>query len=481
MKTEKSCGIPELSAKQKVMILIALALVFFFNNGDTALLSSAAPTILADLGQAELYALIFSAKLLTNAVFILLSGKLSDRFGRRNIMLIGLVFIFIGYLGGGFSKSMAMLIAMRAVTGVGSGLSFGLGYTILGDLFTGKSYGAGYMVQMASSAVALIGGPILGGVLATYLPWSFCFWTLVPMTVLAIIFLMAFCPNYKIDAKDSKLDRAGIVLFALAMSILLFALSVVGGFFQWTSPLVLGSLLIAAVLLIIFFVHESKTERNIAIFPVSLFKNRAISISCVGQLCMTLNSLCLLTYILYYVQNGMGKSAAVSGNVLSTIYIVSTLVGLFITRRMGKGNRYGFWARFTVLGESAALLLVVALLKPEMSVQALIVLMIVYGIFASVESTAFIMTAQSSLSPLRMAVGTSCLTFIQATASLLGTALGGTIINNSGDFIKGMTNVFLFAAIITIVGAVIVCVGMPNKDYIARQRELAVKEDEKTA
>lgn len=478
---QKIYGVPNLQNNKKIMILIALAMVFFFNNGDTALLSSAAPTILADLGQAELYALIFSAKMLTNAVFILLSGKLSDRFGRRNIMLIGLIFIFVGYLGGGFSGSMAMMITMRAITGVGSGLSFGLGYTILGDLFTGKSYGVGYMVQMGSSAVALVGGPILGGVLATYLPWHWCFWALVPLTVLAIIFLFAFCPNYRVEVENSKTDRLGIVLFALSMSTLLFALSVAGSFFSWASPMVLGTLIFACVVLVIFFIHEAKIDRYMAIFPVSLFKNRAISVSCVGQLCMTLNSLCLLTYIPYYVQNGMGKSATTSGNVLATIYIVSTLVGLFITKRMGSKKKYGFWARFTVLGESAALLLIVAFLKPEMSIQALIALMIVYGVFASVESTAFIMTAQSSLSPLRMAVGTSCLTFIQAVASLLGSAVGGTIINSSADFLKGMTNVFIFAAIVTIIGAVIVTFLMPNKKYIEKQKELAIKEDEQLA
>lgn len=478
MSKVKVYGVPDLTKKQKGLILVALALVFFFNNGDTSLLSAAAPTILADIGGSNLYALIFSAKMLTNAVFMMLCGKLSDKFGRRNVMVFGIALIFAGYLGGGFSANMAQMIVWRAITGVGSGLSFGLGYTILGDLFSGASYGAAYIVQICASAAACIGGPMLGGVLATYLPWHWCFWVLVPLTVITFILLLAVCPNYRLDTAQTKLDRSGMILFALGMSTLLFALSVAGSFFAWTSPIIIGSFVVAAVLLVLFFWHEAKTDRRVAVFPVSLMKNRGMSVSCVGQLCMTLNSLCLLTYIPYFIQSGMGHSASTSGNVLATIYAASTIGGIFITRQLGKNSNYGFWARFTVLGESLGLILVVVLLKPSMPLTLLIAICIIYGLFASVEGTAFIMTSQSTLSPAQMAAGTSCITFIQALASLLGSAVGGTIINSSADFVSGIHNVFLFAAIITVVGAVVVTILMPGKARIEQIRARAIADDE---
>ncbi len=470
-------GVPELKSSQKGIILFALALVFFFNNGDTSLLSSAAPTILADIGGSEVYALLFSVKMLTNAVFMLLSGKLSDKFGRRNVMLVGLCLIFAGYLGGGFSGTIGVMIAWRAITGIGSGLSFGLGYIVLGDLFQGSSYAKAYMVQVIASAVALVGGPILGGVLVTYLPWHWAFWALVPMTVIAIILLFIFCPNYKIDTPDRKLDTFGMIFFALAMSLLLFVLSVAGSFFAWTDPLMIGCLVIAAVLFIIFFAHERKVDIHSAILPVKLFKNRAVGISAIGQLCMTLNSLCLLTYIPYFMQTAMGESATVSGYILSLIYIVSTVFGLFITRSLGKNMKYGFWSRFTVVGEGIALVLVCTLLSPTISLMMLAALMIVYGLFASVEGTVFIMSSQVSMSPSMMAVGTSCLTFVQAAASCLGSAVGGTIINSSADFISGMINVFMFAAIITVIGAVIVCWKMPGKQYMEEMKQKYIAAD----
>ena len=470
-------GVPELKSSQKGIILFALALVFFFNNGDTSLLSSAAPTILADIGGTEMFALLFSVKMLTNAVFMLLSGKLSDKFGRRNVMLVGLCLIFAGYLGGGFSGTISIMIAWRAVTGIGSGLSFGLGYIVLGDLFQGSSYAGAYMVQMIASAGALIGGPILGGVLVTCLPWNWAFWSLVPITVIAIILLVIFCPNYKIDSPDRKLDVFGMIFFALAMSLLLFVLSVAGSFFAWSDPLMVVCLVLSAVLFIVFFAHERKVDIHCAILPVKLFKNRAVGISTIGQLCMTLNSLCLLTYIPYFIQTAMGQPATISGYILSLIYIVSTVVGLFITRSLGKDMKYGFWSRFTVVGEAIALVLVCTLLSPTISLYVLAALMVIYGLFAAVEGTVFIMSAQVSMSPSMMAVGTSCLTFVQATASCLGSAVGGTIINSSADFVSGMVNVFIFAAVITVIGAAIVCWKMPDKQYMEEMRQKYITEE----
>ena len=228
---------------------------------------------------------------------------------------------------------------------------------------------------------------------------------------------------------------------------------------------------------VVFFAHERKVDLHSAILPVPLFKNRAIGISSIGQLCMTLNSLCLLTYIPYYIQVAMGEPATVSGNVLSMIYIASTVFGLIITRSLGQKMKYGFWSRFTVLGEALALVLVCVLLSPTMSIASLAVLMGVYGLFASVEGTVFIMAAQQSLSPRMMAVGTSCLTFVQGTAAVLGSAVGGTIINSSADFVSGMSNVFLFAAIITIIGAVVITLKMPGKEYMEQMKEKMIAEE----
>lgn len=457
-----------LAKGKKTCLLIAIAFMFFFNNGDTSLLSAAAPAILVTLHGTEYYALIFSVKMLSTAIFMLLCGRLSDKFGRRSVLLAGLVLVGAGYVGGGFAPSIFQLIIWRALTGIGCGLSLGIGYTIIGDLFSGRAYASAYMVQMVGCSVALIAGPSIGGFIVAYAPWQWVFWAIVPLVALTIVLFALSCPNYKV-AEKSSLDSGGMILFGLSMSIILFILSIGGNIAAWSDPLILLSAAVALVLVALFFIHERRTDTGIAVLPVSLFSNRTIGVSAVGQLCMTLNSLCLLTYIPYYVQSVMGRSSTDSGSLVSVIYAVSTLGGLLITRRLGISRKYSLWSRITVLGESLALLLLVLFLRPDSSLELLFVLVAIYGAFASVEGTVFIMTTQCSLDAEHMAVGTSCITFVQAMASTLGSAIGGAIINSQAELSKGIMNVFIFALAVTVFGAVIVCAFLPGKNTVLKK------------
>lgn len=477
MKTNVIYGVPELNGKRKSLILFALALLFFFNNGDTILLSTAAPTILADIGGMELYAMIFSVKMLTNAVCMLLCGKLSDRFGRRNILLIGIACVLLGYIGSGFSTSITSLIIFRGVTGCGSGFSLGLGYTMMGDLFKGKSHSTAYIVQVTSAGIAMVGGPILGGVLVAHLPWHWAFWILVPLAAISFIIICSLCPNYRFETNSQKTDVGGMVLYTIGMTLLLTVLSTAGTFWKWISVPSVILLILFMIFFVIFITHELHTDEHIAVLPVSLLTNRVVFGSVIGQLCMTLNSLCLLTYIPYYMQSAMGTSSVVSGYTLAIVYAASTIGGVVILRRMGVGQRFRFWGRFTVLGECISLIVVLILLKPTMPPMLLNILMLIYGLLASVESSAFIMTVQKCLAPSKMGVGTSIITFVQAFASVLGTAVGGALINGSADFVTGLYHVFLFAAIITVIGCILYFIIMPSNEKILQmQAEEIAKE-----
>lgn len=470
-------GIPELSKQSKGIILFALALLFFFNNGDTILLSTAAPTILADIGGLEVYALIFSVKMLTNAVCMMLCGKLSDKLGRRNIILMGVLFVLVGYLGSGFSANITMMIVFRAITGCGSGFSLGLAYTMLGDLFSGKAHSTAYTVSIVAQAVAMVGGPILGGVLVTHLPWQWAFWILVPLAIISFILIFLKVPNYRFDSEQVRMDTRGMILYTAGMTILLTLLSTAGTFWKWASVKSLIMIIAFAVLFILFAVNEHKTDERSAILPVKLLSNRVIVGSACGQLCMTLNSLCLMTYIPYYMQGAMGISSVSSGYTLAMIYSVCTIGGVIILRKIGTTQKYRFWGRFTVYGEGIALVLLLIFLKPTMSPVVLNVILFIYAAMASIESSAFIMTVQASLGPKRMGAGTSIITFVQAFASVLGTAVGGAILNTSADFAGGMYNVFIFAAIITVIGAILYTVIMPKNSEILRIREQEIEKE----
>ena len=468
---QKVIGIPELSRQSKAVILFALALLFFFNNGDTVLLSTAAPTILTDIGGMEVYALIFSIKMLTNAVCMLLCGKLSDKLGRRNVILFGILCVLVGYLGCGFSKNIIMMIVFRGITGCGSGFSLGLAYTIMGDLFTGKSHAKAYMVSLIASGIAMVGGPILGGVLVAYLPWHWAFWILVPLAAISFLVIFFKCPNYQFDSDLVPMDTVGMILYTTGMTLLLTVLTTAGSFWKWKSTPIITMIIIFAVLLVSFVLHERKTDERSAILPVNLLSSKVVMGSAVGQLCMTLNSLCLLTYIPYYMQSVMGASSVTSGYALSIVYIITTVGGLIILQKIGSTQKYRFWGRFTVYGEGITLVILLVFLKPTIPVKLLYLLLVCYAIMASIEGSAFIMAVQASLGAQKMAQGTSIMTFVQAFASVLGTAVGGAIINSQQDFAKGIYNVFVFAAGITIAGAILYTLLMPKDSVIHEMQE----------
>lgn len=478
MIQEKFLGIPEIAKKKKNLILVALVLAIFVPYADASLVAAAGTTIVTDIGGMELFSMLFSGKTLTNVIFMLLVGKLADKFGRRNVFVIGIVIAIIGYLCTGFSTDMTQMIAWRVFTGISAGLCGGLVYVMTGDIYKGKEYGTAYIAQLIAANAAFIGGPILGGVLATYYSWQWCFWIMVPIFAIVLISVLKNVPNYRIDREGTKLDVRGIVLFSIGMVALIFALATVVSYFPWGSPIIISCLAVAAVLLVIFFILEAKVEQRVAIFPVSMLKNRAMSSSIVGQITMTLNSVCLMAYIPYYVQNVMGQTPTTSGTVLATIYVAIAVCGLFITRQLAKNQKYRFWCNFTVLGESIGLILVCIFLSPSLPIVGLIAICITYGCFASVESTAFIMAAQSSFSPSQMAAGTACVIFSQTFASLLGTTVGGTILNSSENAASGVLNIYIFAAIVTVIGAVIVVTRMPGKKYIEEIKAKALKADE---
>ena len=458
-----SCGIPELNKSQGIWVLIALGVLFFYNNGDTSMLSAAAPQILAQLGGTELYSLVFSIKMLTNAISVMLCGKLSDKFGRRNIVLVGTALVLIGYVFSGLVVSMPELILARGITGIGSGLSLGVAYTMLGDLFKGKRHATAYMAYMIALGVAMICGPLLGGVLISILPWAWTFWSLVPITLFAFVVIAKIIPNYKVDAEGSKFDSTGAVLFTLACSALLTMLSTVGTYFAWTDPFTITLLVMSVALFAAFFIHEHKTDDSIAIMPVSLMKRRSYLLLCVGQLCLTLNTLCLQTYVPYFMQGVLGTTSTQSGLSISLINICTVTGSMIIIGYIGKTQRYVLFAKLTTICEAVAVILVMLFLKPGIGLGLLYLLMCVYGVSASAEGSIFIMTAQNDLSEDKMAVGTSGLTFVQGTAALIGTAVGGAIINLSNSLAIGIHNVFIFAAIVTVISALLLTAFLQEK------------------
>src|SRR6478609_10521879 len=207
------------SMRSKPMILVALLLAAFAINLDTTLVNVALPSLVRELHATttqlqwvvDAYNLAFAALLLT-------FGSLSDRFGRKGMLLAGLTVFGAASLVGGFTTSPAQLIAARAVMGLGAAMTFPATLSLISNVFTERRERAraiGLWGAVGGAAIAM--GPIVGGWLLEHYSWAAIFIAMVPVAAVAMIFVAASVPTSR-DPAAAAVDVPGLVLSSAAMA-----------------------------------------------------------------------------------------------------------------------------------------------------------------------------------------------------------------------------------------------------------------------
>lgn len=474
MNNKKILGVPQMNKVQLGAILFGLFLALFANC-DTSIISTASVTMLADIGNEKLYTLLLSSKMITTIIACLIGGKMSDKFGRRNILLVGISVVIITNLASGLSSNMLQLLIARAVFGLGMGFIVTGCNIIMGEVMAERS-GYAFIVNLLAYGIAYVTAPLITAGMIEYFSWKMAFIVYIPVSFAAFLIVLFFCPDYRMEKSSTKIDIKGIVQVAVSLIIFVTTLALAGSYLPWSSPITIGLLIVGVMLFACFIYHEKQIEQNIAILPVSLLKSKLIIGCAAGQLAMTINSTCLLTYIPYYMQSEMGATPAQAGLVFSINYAITTIIGSFMLVLMVKKQNHRTFGIITVVGESVALSLIYLLLSPQISLILLYLLLCLYGVSQSVESYAFVMTSQMGLTKSKLAVGTALITFVQNFAGVAGTSISGSIVNSSSNIGEGIRNVFLFAAIITVIGAIVFATCVPKtskiKEMVAEAQRL---------
>lgn len=423
--------------------------------------STASVTMLAEIGGDAYYSLLLSLKGITVAVTCLLCGKLIDRLGRRNIMILGLLLQTITTAVTAVASNILTMLIARALFGIGYGFVCTAIMIMINELFASKS-GYGYMITLLGYGAGNVGMPIIAAKLIEFSTWRMAFWFMAIAMLLSLILLVVACPNYTMDAQNSRLDVRGIVYFAVALCILVAILTFCNSYLPWSDPFTIILLVITVAALVLFVRHETRIDQSIAIFPMSMIRSKLVIGCAVGQLTMSINSTCLYAYIPYYMQSEMGATPTEASISTSIISFLTTVVGALMLIAMVKLQRHTAFGLFTVIGEAIALILVYLFLSPALSVTLLYALMIFYGLTQSVESYAFTMVLQNGLPTSTVAIGTALIQFVRQFTGVAATAIATPIINSSSDFGAGMKNVFLFAMIVTVLGAAVFAICVPG-------------------
>jgi EmrB/QacA subfamily drug resistance transporter len=256
---------------RKSLILISLLLAAFVINLDTTIVNVALPTLVRQLhaSNSQLQWVVDAFNLLF-AGSVLVAGSLSDRFGRKGMLLAGLSVFASASLAGGLVSSVGALIAARSVMGIGAAMVFPSTLSLLTNVFTERQERAlaiGMWGAITGVAIAL--GPIVGGWLLEASDWRSIFFAMAPVAGVAGVLAARYVPTSR-DPSAPRIDRAGFALSTTAIGLLIYTI-IEAPNHGWGSPRTLGSFALAAALAAGFVGWERRAKHPM--LDLSLFGN----------------------------------------------------------------------------------------------------------------------------------------------------------------------------------------------------------------
>lgn len=290
-------------------IIIAIMLATFLGAVEGTVVTTAIPTIVKSLNGFELMSWIFSMYLLTSTITTPIYGKLSDLYGRKNTLIIGISIFLLGSFLCGISWSMDSLIIFRAIQGLGAGSIFTVTYTIVGDLFSASKRAKIQGWISTVWGVASLVGPFLGGFLIDVLSWHWIFYINIPFGIISIVLLEKNL-NENFEKKKVKIDYMGTLVLTISIVLILY------GFLSMekkSSPdLVFTTVCIsmALVFLLIFYLVEKRSEEPI--MPFGIFTRANGVVNTIGFLASA-SLIAIDVYMPVYIQNVLGFGATISG------------------------------------------------------------------------------------------------------------------------------------------------------------------------
>lgn len=305
------------------------------------------PKIVNNLGGFDRYAWATSAYLLTSTISIPVFGRLSDIYGRKQLLIAGvLLFVLASTLCGcagtvavigSILDPMNQFIICRALQGLGAGIVLGLCFSVVGDLFPAAERGKYQGHFAAVFALASIVGPTLGGYISDHHSWRWLFLMNIPIGLLAVAVFNSAFPSDRKAALESKLDVHGVLLFIGSFVPLLLGLSWSGSS-GWASLPVLGAMLTATAIGTKFVRYELKTADPF--MDVRLFKNRVVTISCLSVFVTGIGMFGSVMLLPIFFQSVVGMSAAKSGTLLTPLIVVVALTSIAGGYWMSRSKKY---------------------------------------------------------------------------------------------------------------------------------------------
>ncbi len=321
---------------RKPLILISLLLAAFAINLDTTIVNVALPSLVRELHASnsqlqwvvDAYNLLFAAS-------VLAAGSLSDRFGRKGMLLAGLAVFGLASVAGGLTNGPGELIVARAVMGVGSAMVFPSTLSLLTNVFTERGERAraiGLWGAITGAAIAL--GPIVGGWLLELFDWRSIFFVMAPIAALAGVLVARYVPTSR-DPHAPRADRAGFALSTATVGLLVYTI-IEAPDHGWGSARTIGSFALTALLATAFVARERSTDEPM--LDLTLFRNlrfTAASVSVAISFFALSGFIFLVTQYFQFVKGYGPLSTGIRLLPVASFVAISSIVGAKLAVRYG--------------------------------------------------------------------------------------------------------------------------------------------------
>ncbi|OBH83817.1 MFS transporter [Mycobacterium scrofulaceum] len=412
--------------QRRNFIFVAILLGMLMAALDQTIVATALPTIVANLGGAGHQSWVVTSYLLASTIITALVGKFGDLFGRKRVFQAAVVFFVAGSVLCGLSSSMGMLVASRALQGIGGGGLMVTAMALIGEVIPLRDRGRYQGAMGAVFGVTTVIGPLLGGYFTDHFTWRWAFWINVPISVVVFFVAAAAIPALSNRTKP-VIDYTGIVLVGLGATGLTLATSWGGTTYPWGSPTIVGLFVGSAIALCLFAWVESRADAPI--LPTRLFGSPVFTVCCVLSFVVGFAMLGALTFLPTYMQFVDGVSATTSG--LRTLPMV---IGM-LTTSMGSGVIVGRTGRYKVFPVTGTAVMAVAFflmsrMDPSTSVWVQSLFLVILGAGIGMCMQTLVLIVQNTVGFDDLGVATSGVTFFRTIGSSFGAAIFGSLFTN---------------------------------------------------
>jgi len=393
---------------------------------EGTIVSTAMPTIVGELGGLGLISWVVSMYLLTSAVTTPIYGKMADLYGRKIVFAVGTLLFLLGSMLSGLAQTMEQLIWFRAFQGLGAGGILTMTFTIIGDIYPHEERGKVQGWMSGVWGIAGIFGPLTGGFLVDYVSWRWIFYMNLPFGILSLLLIWLFLQE-TFEKKKKHVDYPGAITFTVSMTASLYALLTGGTTYAWGSVEILALIAVFFISFSVFLYLQTKSPEPI--LPLSLFKNRMLTVSYLSGFVLCVVLVGITFYLPLWIQGIYGTGATGSGLTLLPMSI-GWPIGAMISGRFSitRGSKTASLIGTCTLIIGSVWLAVVHTESPHWMLYAI---MFIVGLGFGFVITALTLTVQSAVDWTQRGTAMGTNTFLRSLGQTIGIAFLGTVFNQS--------------------------------------------------